>query len=438
MKDPWYRAPGSRTGHALHTLLAEPYSGSVIVAGIALVVLPLLTAGFIFDLDWVRSWSVIGFPGALPPFFDLHVVTDAAGRCAATDTTAYPYLHADCNPWGQGLNYPPVWLLLGKLGVNSDNTPLLAMLFELPALGLMALLLHGRSIRSGLIALPLVLSPSVVLGFERGNIDIVEWILVCSAALMFSEHRKLRAAASLVLLAFAVVVKLIAVFCCTLAVRLRSTSVVVSVALVAFSLLYLYSLSDVLPAIRRNTHLTPYVSYGYTILFDRLEFLYGPRLGLNLTGLAHSWVPTAVVAFVALAAATSALVARRYSLCRLGQGSDGVAFLFGAGIYCGSFLLLGSNYAYRLMFLLLCLPQLLDWIENCLGGTRRLAYLLLGSCVISMWLKFHPEKTLHVNQISDWILFGCLTMIILLNGLYGLDSLLPRRDAASQPRNVTS
>jgi len=419
-------------------LLAAPYAGSVVAAGIALVLLPLLTAGFIFDLDWVRSWKVIGFPGALPPFSDLHVVTDAAGRCAATNVTAYPYLHADCNPWGQGLNYPPVWLLLGKLGINSDNTPLLAMLFELPALGLMALLLHGRSIRSGLIALPLVLSPSVVLGFERGNIDIAEWILVYSAALVFSEHRKLRAAASLVLLVFAVAIKFLAIFCCTLAVRLRSTSVIVSVALVAFSLLYLYSLADVLPAVRRNTHLTPYVSYGYSILFDRLEFLYGPRLGLDLTGLAHSWIPTAVVALVTLTAVASALVARSHSLCRLGQGTDGVAFLFGAGIYCGSFLLLGSNYAYRLMFLLLCLPQLLDWVENSLWATRRLAYLMLASCAISMWLKFHPERTLHVNQITDWILFGSFTMIVLLNGLYALDSLLPRRDAARQRENVTS
>jgi hypothetical protein len=75
------------------------------------------------------------------------------------------------------------------------------------------------------------------------------------------------------------------------------------------------------------------------------------------------------------------------------------------------------------MFLLLCLPQLLDWIERAdedVASSRRLAYLLLGSCLVSMWLKFHPEKTLHINQITDWVLFTALVMLMFLNTLYAL------------------
>jgi hypothetical protein len=293
-------------------------------------------------------------------------------------------------------------------------------------------LLHGRSVGSGLIALALMLSPSVVLGFERGNIDIVEWILVCSAALLYSEHRALRAAASLAILCVAVVIKFLALFCCTLAIRLRPASVIVSGLLGAFSLLYLYSLSDVLPFIRKITTVSPYVSYGYVILFDRFEFLYGPRLGLDLTGLTQSWIPIVAVALVLFVAVASALAVWRRGRpqCRMDEGSDGVAFLFGSGIYCGSFLLLGSNYTYRLMFLLLCLPQLFDWIASPSiddAGSRRIAYLLLGSCIISMWLKFHPEKTLHINQITDWVLFGVLAMLIVLNGLYALGWPLSKR-----------
>jgi hypothetical protein len=420
----------SQTGRALLGWLNKPYAGSVVAAGVGLVALVLLTAGFVLGFDWVRSWKVISFPGALPPFYDLHIVTDNAGRC--TDDS-YPYLHAKCDPWSYPYNYPPIWLLLGKLGINGDDTALLAVLIELPAIALLALLLRGRSVMSGLVALPLVLSPSVVLGFERGNTDIAEWVLVCSAALLFSERRALRAAASLVLLLFAVAIKFLAVFCCTLAVRLRPTSVIVSALLVVLSLVYLHSLSDVLLNIRKITPVSPYVSYGFIILFDRLEFLYGPRLGVDLAGLTRSWIPIAAVTFVLFAVTVTALALwrRGRSLCRLDDGSAGVAFLFGAGIYCGSFLLLGTNFTYRLMFLLLCLPQLLDWFES-RGDehkdTRRLAYVLIGSCFISMWLKFHPEKTLHVNQVTDWILFGALTMIIILNALYALTSLLQRRN----------
>jgi hypothetical protein len=35
-----------------------------------------------------------------------------------------------------------------------------------------------------------------------------------------------------------------------------------------------------------------------------------------------------------------------------------------------------------------------------------------------MWLKFHPEKTLHINQITDWVLFGALAMLTVLNTFY--------------------
>ncbi len=425
---------GNRAVSTAAVLLGKPYAGTVVAAAVGLFVLVLAVAGFGFGFGWVGSWRVIGFPGALPPFSDLHVVTDNASRCADAAISEYPYIHARCDPWHQGYNYPPVWLLLGRLGINGGHTALLAFIIELPALVLFALLIRGRSVACGLVALALMLSPSVVLGFERGNIDIVEWILVCSAALLYSEQRALRAVAALVILCFAVVIKFLAIFCCTLAIRLRPMSLIVSALLVIFSLAYLYSLSDLLQLIRNNTGggFSPYVSYGYMILFDRLEVLYGPRLGLDLTGLTASWFPIMAVAGVLLAALIVALAAWRcghlqYRLC---EGSDGIAFLFGSGIFCGSFALLGTNYTYRLMFLLLCLPQLFDWMERARiddVGSRRMAYLLIGSCIISMWLKFHPEVTLHINQITDWILFGTLTMIVAANGLYACASLWTRR-----------
>jgi len=426
----------------VRAVLAKRCAGSIVAAGIVAVALVLVAAGFAHHFDWVRSWRVIGFPGALPPFYDLHVVTDNAARCAGT--AAYPYLDAACNPWGEGYNYPPVWLLLGRLGIDGGSTPFftpfftpfLAMLFELPALVLFAVLLRGHALGSGLMALALILSPSVVLGFERGNIDIAEWVVVCGAALVFSERSAVRAAASLVLLCFGVVIKFLAVFCCALFVRLRPKSMIVAVLLAVFSLAYLYSLADVLPVIRKTTPISPYVSYGYPILFDRLEFFYGPWLGLDLSGLTRSWIPIATVAIVMIAAlAAAVMIWRRDSAFgRFSEGSGGVAFLFGSAIFCGSFLLLDTNYTYRLMFLLLCLPQLFDWIEDRSDGksSRRAAYLLYLCCLVSMWLKFHPEQTLHVNQIADWILFGVLLMIGALNGLYALGALLAKHGGPSQ------
>src|SRR5205807_778809 len=98
MTSAWRRLRAIEAVRASATLLGKHYAGSVVAAGIGLVALVLLIAGFVFGLDWVRSWKVIGFPGALPPFSDLHILTDNAGRCAGAAVSAYPYLHARCDP----------------------------------------------------------------------------------------------------------------------------------------------------------------------------------------------------------------------------------------------------------------------------------------------------------------------------------------------------
>ena len=65
-----------------------------------------------------------------------------------------------------------------------------------------------------------------------------------------------------------------------------------------------------------------------------------------------------VLICAAIAAARS--LRHRREFCSADTSVAGTAFLFGAGIYCGTYLL-GTNFIYRLMFLLLCLPQLQDW-----------------------------------------------------------------------------
>jgi hypothetical protein len=412
---------GSHLGHLrskICTLLSKPYSGFVVAAAIGLIASVLLIGNLIFGLDWSHTWRLIGFPGiALPPFFDLWVVLDSAAKCAEPGNI-YPYVDAPCHPWGR-FNYPPVWLLLGKLGVSGQDTAAIALPFELAAIVLFVIIMRGRSIWAGLLALLLALSPSVILGFERANVDILEWDLMCAGALLFREGRTIRAFGVFVLLAAGIVLKFLPAFCCTLFIRLRATSIVVAVLLVAFTLEYVYVISDVMAVIRRTTPISPFVSYGYPVIFDRIEHVYAPRLGLDVAGLATSYVPIFTVAAVIVIATAVAfyLWHRKVRTGLIADSSTGILFLFGSGVFCGTFLL-GTNYTYRLIVLLLCLPQVLDWIEG--TQSRFLGYVIFCSSVVSMWLKFHPELTFHVNQITDWILFGVLTETLVFNVLVSL------------------
>ncbi len=354
----------------------------------------------------------------MPPFRDFYYVAKAAGDCAQS-AEFYPYTH--CAYASGTFNYPPVWMLLGKIGITAADTIWLAVLIELSAIVLLVILLRGYSVTMGLAALPMVLSPSTILGFERANTDIVEWILVCAAALIYSERSRVSALAAFLLLITGVFIKFLALFCATMIVRFRRNSVVISVALVTITLVYLFSITDALTQIRRITPVSPYISFGYNIIFNRFEFVYAPRLGLSVAGLSQSWIPfmTVVLGLVLCVVIAIGAWARRVATCFVDEGRAGTAFLFGASIYCGSFLLLGTNYTYRLIFLLLCLPQFFEWLKRP-GGSRIAAQALVACCTVSMWLKFHPELTLHVNQITDWIVFIAFTTILALTALRSL------------------
>ncbi len=59
------------------------------------------------------------------------------------------------------------------------------------------------------------------------------------------------------------------------------------------------------------------------------------------------------------------------------------AFLVGGAMFLGTFLI-GNNYMYRLLLILLTMPQLLQWMRN--PGTRRAATPILLVVLALLWL----------------------------------------------------
>jgi hypothetical protein len=77
-------------------------------------------------------------------------------------------------------------------------------------------------------------------------------------------------------------------------------------------------------------------------------------------------------------------------------------FRIGASIFIGTFLL-GASWNYRLLFLLLVVPQLLEWIEA-EGTTARLATWVLGGVAFTLWSSF----------LSRWLSMRLTTVVFLL------------------------
>jgi hypothetical protein len=102
------------------------------------------------------------------------------------------------------------------------------------------------------------------------------------------------------------------------------------------------------------------------------------------------------------------------------------AFRMGASIYVGTFLL-GNNWDYRLAFLILVVPQLLEWTRtrSSSGAYRVMALLNLFSILASCWhfvfwyssfLNFFDssqEMWFVIDEFLNWILVPGLAYLLI-------------------------
>ena len=203
-------------------------------------------------------------------------------------------------------------------------------------------------------------------------------------------------------------------FCVSLAARFSKQTFIFACTTAALSLIYLDLVMKYLFLIRRNVPTTFMLSYGYKAIFLGVDHIRS-EAGLSPIGLADTWVPASIATLALIGAVAVAAVSFRHrsKSCSVGKSAAGTAFLFGAGIYCGTFLL-GTNFVYRLMFLLLCVPQLQDWqIQRCegnkAGGVAELS--LFGTVLGALWLNGNANGHsifLLLPQLLDWFLFFCM------------------------------
>jgi hypothetical protein len=389
-------------------------SGTVVALGMAGAAITLLAIGRV--IGWDPTWRAFGVTPLPPPFFDMRVINDYAA-CASKGLDAYE-THA-CSV--DNFNIPPIWLWLGYLGLDGSDSIWLSAVVIAAAAIVMVLLFKGRSWSHGVIALGAIISPSVMMGVERGNLDLLILALVGAAALLYDEKRVGRACGAIALLSLGVVLKLFPVFCVSLAARFSRQTFIVSCALATLSLIYLALTLKYVFLIGRNVPTTFVLSYGYKAVFLGVDHMRS-EAGLSPIGLADTWVPALTAAAVLICAVVVALNSfrNRREFCLVDTTVAGTAFLFGAGIYCGTYLL-GTNFIYRLMFLVLCLPQLLDWQirrreDNTSTGIAELA--LLVAVLGVLWSNGNANghtMFLLLPQLLDWILFFYLAVVLMLN-----------------------
>jgi hypothetical protein len=326
----------------------------------------------------------------LPYFVDLEILLKGID---AIRNHADPYsiciLDVAC------FNYPSAWGLFSVLPfIKEANTLPLGIALIVLVLPAVYRFMGKVSLAGALVYTLFLLSPAVVLGFERGNCDLLLLLLLLVPFL----HKRLKPllpplmllASVLKLFPIGAVVSLFAEG----PEKNRKSLYTAGALLLAFGV-YVVLMKDNLAQVSNNTP-RPYQfsSYGLGVLPSTLT---GATLAPDALGLGY--LGLLLLLFTAFC---FYFHSKSRPLLFTSQRNER-AYLLGSGIFILTSLI-GYNFEYRLIFLLFTLPQLLEWQ----GQNRLAAVVILGLTLLITWQSFIKVAYKGLGQISGSDLFQTL------------------------------
>ena len=380
--------------------------GRIIVAGaLALYFLIVAVPRMLWGID---VWSRLGVPTGPSLFFDTRNLT-AALECRRLGFD--PLVESPCDPWGRPLNYPRVWLALRWLGLNQSHTTALGLLFVALFLGSIFVLVGRISLGKGILIAVAVCSPSVMFAIERANMDIVVFTLLVLAVLAWRTRTRWGETVSPFVVLLGATAKIYPVFGLPayLFVRRRGAAVAAIVCAAIFLAYALITIGDI-QAIARVAPQGDYHSFGARILPAAIYHRFVPDRwqGGDLTKQLVAVVPV-------LVAAPFVWFRGRRRLAEPDQDADSstrLAFYLGSLIFLGTFAI-GNNFDYRLVFMLLTLPQLFDWVTDEAGDPRRwLAAITIAIVLILLWIGALSEPLELTDEVVTWATVGLLLALL--------------------------
>ena len=302
-----------------------------------------------------------------------------------------------CDPYHRPADFPKIWLVPSPLGIGQGSTVALGILLAVIFLAATVFVVPaGASLASGLFYAVAVCSPAVMLGIERGNPDLVLFPLVLGAVLV-TTRTLARQIVTALLLVSVTVLKLYPVLAVGFLVRratraaLLVAAVVVAAFLVYVAATYHY-IHEILVDIPQSNVLTYGVrraSKWFSSLAVRT--IGGPAsyrawdIAILIVGLVFGWLLSRRLRPRLRTPPTEAAARRDLDL-----------FWAGACIYVGSYAVFLSH-DYRLIFLLLTVPQIVRWTR----ARHTLAFATVPALLATLYLDEWTRMPV-LRPLLDW------------------------------------
>lgn len=316
-------------------------------------------------------------PGPIP-FLDMHTLLGAP-ECRRQGINVYQANH--CMMWLNHV-YSPLWLRLIPPALKASSTPWAAISLELLFIAAMPLVLRPRNKAELALLAISFFSPMTVYAFERGNNDLLIFLLVLCAALIPVSQRRFRFLSYLVIIVASLLKYYTAVLLLLVArERRRDWLFIVLLSVGAFAAFAGYYDGELLRAL----HNVPNAAF-YSDTFSAKNLPFG--LLQVLLKLPHA-TPFAMALLFVLAAVAAARMRR--ALVPLAaipiDWTTRDARLAGIGsLLLTACFFAGQNVNYRGIYFLLVLPGLLELRKSAGGGAAAaLLSRLIAAVLFLMW-----------------------------------------------------
>jgi hypothetical protein len=361
----------------------------------------LTLLAMVWGCDIGVVWNEVGVPALPQHFADLRDIATGIERFERADQPWSPETIAYSV---QAFSYPKWWLGAAFLGLNLDTFYFFGFLISSLYFACSFYVLGGINKVEGFMAGLLLVSPAVMTGVERGNGDLVIFLLL---TFVLSRRRSLPWATGGIFLAAILKLYPAAALLALARPPWRRALPWLAGALALFGMDLLTSGQEI-PQIARGILHMQYFSFGSTPILIGLIWLY-PTV-FDYTEI----LAMGTLGYLAVLAV--AIWARPRVRLRPEWEREIVAFRIGASIYIGTFAL-GTNYDYRFTILVFCLPLLF-----LLRKDRGIGHLCAGVAAFSIivysdWYFVFADTygtglQFFAKQLIGWTILGCLAALL--------------------------
>jgi len=293
---------------------------------------------------WFTTWTTLQVPPPLsPPFLDMRTVQ---GSLLSAKLGFDPQVKNPGDLTGRTLDYPKIWVGIARLFQldNETNLILFVCVYILAYIVCCFLLLRNSP---SLYLLLAIFSGTSLLAVERGNNDLLVFALLFVGISLSQSYFR----------AFAVLlVTVLKLFPAFLVVTLAKKPKILMVLVLLIAGYFLYISGELKILLAGNTALSDpnsiFASYGFDTNMQYIRQM--------LTGQSAATYALIKYMFILVSLGLIAFISRSKYL-DLTDNSEYKTDLFIAGgiVFSGTYLIT-SNWDYRLIFLLFCIPYILS------------------------------------------------------------------------------